>query len=794
MKFLRNSFSTYVRPFLALVAGMVFMAGINSAFADPSALPPNGSPTPIFTDLTVSNDLSVGNNLDVAELEVSGDALFNGDVTLTTINGTAYPASSSSSYTHPSSISLSDISLDNSLVLDDQDSSGYTTTIENDAITTSGTIASNESINTNQGSIFTGSSILAAFSGPWASHPQLTNGDIVSADDIFAGDQLFVKNGATIGGNLQVTNINGAPYSSSSSSSSSVPDPLTTGTPADQFSSSPQVDFLSNITSVTPTTIRAYTTGDIAATRNVYADEDVVASGGVFAQEGYFNGTVKTGFLDAETSIYSFGTITADSGIQGNAGFNSQLGSFSTAQGDINSGYGDIYTGIHHPSDFPSSFPNLSYLTDVPSAIYGTPTEDRDIFSADDLFASDDIVANDELIVEGTANLRGGASIGSPAYLQGFATIADYLTVGTSLSVGTNLTVTGNTTMTGNLTVAGTTTLGSIAGEISTPDTISTGTPADQAASSHPDYGSGDILSTDDVFIDDQLFVAGFSRFEKNVQVYATSLTLQNPTNLHTIGTQSGSITALPFFSHPEFKYNDDASEGGDIYTQDDLFVGDHLYVDNTIQAKNGSIFVGDDSTPHGWALDVNGINAEGDIKGDNLYSFGTLRSTNGPIRTGNPIQAYGDGDIAATRHLFADNNVDAGGDVIAGDDVIVRDTIFNDSGSVTVADSLNVTGSQYIAINSSVLGHLSANSIGQWDYKSSSTSSGTSVSTSCDSGEIRVSCSGYNTANSTDPYKGAYPTGGTGCTARRTTTGGTLYVYAYCFDPNFAITAQPVP
>lgn len=87
------------------------------------------------------------------------------------------------------------------------------------------------------------------------------------------------------------------------------------------------------------------------------------------------------------------------------------------------------------------------------------------------------------------------------------------------------------------------------------------------------------------------------------------------------------------------------------------------------------------------------------------------------------------------------------------------------------------------------ITGHLIADDIGYF-YVNTGTAtsiSPTSASASCDSGDELISCSGYSTTNNYEgaSYQSARETHAPHCEAFRSSTSGTLTVYAYCFDPS---------
>lgn len=97
------------------------------------------------------------------------------------------------------------------------------------------------------------------------------------------------------------------------------------------------------------------------------------------------------------------------------------------------------------------------------------------------------------------------------------------------------------------------------------------------------------------------------------------------------------------------------------------------------------------------------------------------------------------------------------------------------------IADSTNLSVTATGGTNFS--GPVTAEKFGTFSNTSNSTSSASSVSQSCNSGQTLISCSG-SISSSNDTFLGAYPASSRKCTAKRSGTNGTLYVYAYCFDP----------
>lgn len=107
------------------------------------------------------------------------------------------------------------------------------------------------------------------------------------------------------------------------------------------------------------------------------------------------------------------------------------------------------------------------------------------------------------------------------------------------------------------------------------------------------------------------------------------------------------------------------------------------------------------------------------------------------------------------------------------GSGAVYTDNITANSGTLSVTASGGTNFS----------GPVTAESFGTFDYDYTYETSGgsTSVSKTCDgTDEILIACSGRSTS---DNFLGVYQYSST-CYATRSSTSGTLYVYAYCFDP----------
>lgn len=134
---------------------------------------------------------------------------------------------------------------------------------------------------------------------------------------------------------------------------------------------------------------------------------------------------------------------------------------------------------------------------------------------------------------------------------------------------------------------------------------------------------------------------------------------------------------------------------------------------------------------------------------------------------SGNPYGLYTDGNIGG-ENLF-----------IEADGIVHTNQITADTGSLDVVASggMNLAGT-----NLTVDGDLTADTVGSFRYECAGTTSGTSVTASCDgANDVMVACSGY----SINDYEGAIPTSATDCTAYTTSDSVSLQAYAYCFDPS---------
>ncbi|MFA6436513.1 MAG: hypothetical protein WCW30_05275 [Candidatus Gracilibacteria bacterium] len=112
-----------------------------------------------------------------------------------------------------------------------------------------------------------------------------------------------------------------------------------------------------------------------------------------------------------------------------------------------------------------------------------------------------------------------------------------------------------------------------------------------------------------------------------------------------------------------------------------------------------------------------------------------------------------------------------------------VNSTLYADSLSSVSGDfTINASGTTEIT------GHLTADDIGNFYVNSRTASAGfTSTSMDCDTGGQIISCGGYSTVNNYEgaSYNSPYETHAATCSAYRSSTSGTLTVYAYCFDPS---------
>lgn len=85
--------------------------------------------------------------------------------------------------------------------------------------------------------------------------------------------------------------------------------------------------------------------------------------------------------------------------------------------------------------------------------------------------------------------------------------------------------------------------------------------------------------------------------------------------------------------------------------------------------------------------------------------------------------------------------------------------------------------------------GSVTANSIGYF-YIVQEYSLSYQVTASCNTGDVVVACGGFSADNDTsNPYWGSYPSGSTGCIAKRNSTDATNYLRAEasCFSPDGA-------
>ena len=794
MKFLRNSFSAYVRPFLALVAGMALMLGVNAAFANPSALPPSGSPTPTFTDLTVSSNLTVGTingaayppastSYTLPEPLTVGDLSVSNDLTVNTINGQPYTAgssSSSSSYTLPdplgvTSLIATGVGTVGGEILTTTNNGQTSTRLYNGSLWTSGlatiggnitgggNLVINNGISSGDGTIWAGDGALPSCGPGTCSGTRglvKAGGWIWSYGDIRAQGMLYTGNNFTsltafppgYHTSRKHPNYGGSDIVSTedifADENIIAGNNISTGTPSDQSNSSHS----------------EYDAGDILSTDDIFADENIIAgnnieAGGSLTVVGPIStpDIISTGTPDAGDilSTDDFGSWATSIG-PGDIAAKSDLWARGGIQvlSNIRSANGKVYTGSSGNHDFGNI-----------SATYG----DGDIVSTGDVFVDDHLYVNDNAIVGGMLQIEAGGSL-------------------------------------------------TVVGPISTPDIISTGTPDAGDILSTDDFGSwassigdGDIAAKSDVWARGNIRGLG-NIISENGIINTGILNSTNYSNwasaigagdiaaksdlwarggiqvLSNVRSANGKVYTGSSGNH-DFG-NISATYGdGDIVSTGDVFVDDHLYVnDNAI--VGGMLQVDGSAVIKGTLSDSTGpliVNDDLQVAAATTY----YNEASSKIYTG-PISAlnyrthgeFGHMDIASSDDLYADDKLFVGNDITAGGDITAEGQIGNFY-SLSAYANMNQSGSTVVSMKVGCLpGDVVVACSGRVENSGAVYMGAKSVSSAntCPSG------SGLYTSD----FNGNAFCGGPsapGCQAygqRGTSFSGTdLNVYAFCFSPN---------
>lgn len=131
---------------------------------------------------------------------------------------------------------------------------------------------------------------------------------------------------------------------------------------------------------------------------------------------------------------------------------------------------------------------------------------------------------------------------------------------------------------------------------------------------------------------------------------------------------------------------------------------------------------------------------------------------------------------------VVSTNDARVNGDLFLNGILFTNNITNNGTGHLDIQGDTNVNGT-FAAANIKANGSVTASSIGKFISRFKSASGGAlTIKASCDTGYILIACSGFNDGAAA-VYKGAKPVGNE-CVAERTSSSGTLYAYAYCFNP----------
>src|SRR3989338_5440531 len=506
------------------------------------------------------------------------------------------------------------------------------------------------------------------------------------------------------------------------------------------------------------------------------------------------------------------------------ANFNGMTGNGPIKQtsGNIRSATGEIYTGDS---------------TTIAASGYGP----GDIISTDDVYVDDDLWVGGDATILGALNVDAPATFVQPVNFNqnvSFTQAVDFtqnVSFSNPINVATDLTVQ-------NLTVNGTfsgpggsvpdpLTLDSITANttLRTPLTgkIYTGTSGDlNFINVSGSYGPGDIMSTSDVFVDDQLFVDSNAFFggvidansliQADGHIYSTAQDVYAMTgNVFATGGKiytgapanwsfaniSGSPTSVAALPTGAILATGNMYVDGNFYSNGPAQFGagltsTSLTSTGNIAAPTGNIFTGSIGNLVFWG-NINGddLASTDDLYVDDKATIGNTLQVNGPIlgdstawidnwiKVGTPIgsaDSLGAGDIGVSSDLKANERVLTDGHIYAGS---ISGLPTPGNGDILAGDDIYANG------------QIGAFYVMRDDESFNNGNPTNSVETiitadvSCASGDFRMSCGGF-VQHANSEYSGAWPdaTNVLECNARarrnnlNVSTGNHVYIYAYCF------------